>query len=188
MLVTRTGIRSNSGQIGSVTSELRALEGGLNFQSTYYGISKIRCPVLIKFYMYHQLDGGKAVFRLWSRFHRNCGCHGNRKAPIDIIIMGKRCLHVDSFRFDQIYGKKSQASSNFGQIGPHPWASKKNSHIMGKWCITFIFYRIFFELAGKQGRQKISDKIEFRLDGIILCWCFMALSTATVMSSRSVTH
>ena len=117
---------SNSGQIGSVTSELSALEGGLNFQSTYYGISKIRCPVLIKFYMYYQWDGGKAVFRLWSRFHRNCGCHGNRKAPIDIIIMGKRCLHVDSFSFDQIYGIKSQASSNFSQIGPHPWASKKN--------------------------------------------------------------
>ena len=30
----------NIGQIGSVTSELHALEGELNFPWTYYGISK----------------------------------------------------------------------------------------------------------------------------------------------------
>ena len=33
-------------------------------------------------YMYHQWDGGKAAFRFWSRFHQNCGCHGNRKLPL----------------------------------------------------------------------------------------------------------
>ena len=45
----------------------------------YYGISKISWPILIKFYIYHQWDRGKAVFtcRFWSRFHESCGCHGN---------------------------------------------------------------------------------------------------------------
>ena len=66
LLVTRTGIKSqtssNSDQIGSVTSELCALEHGLNFQYTYYGISKISSPILINFYIYHQWDVGKAAF------------------------------------------------------------------------------------------------------------------------------
>ena len=73
-------------------------------------------------------------------------------------------------------GIKSQTSLNFRQIGPLPTELSalvhlKISHtlIMGKWCLqasSFIFYRIFVQLAGNQDRHKISDEFEFRPDRI----------------------
>ena len=75
----------------------------IKFQKTYYGNSKISWPILIRFYMYHQWDGGKAAFRFWSRFHQNCGCHGNRK--LLLTYDGKNCLHANAFSFDPIFVK-----------------------------------------------------------------------------------
>ena len=106
------------------------LECGLNFQYTYiyHGISKIGWPILIKFYMYHQWDGGMAAFRFWSRFFQNCGCHGNRKHPltyngeIDVAMLTPSVLIRSSSNLQVTRtGIKSQDfSSNFGQIGPLP--------------------------------------------------------------------
>ena len=55
----------------------------------------ISWPILIKFYMYHQWDGGKAALRLWLPWQQ--------KAPIDL--WGKRCLHANAFSFDPIFVK-----------------------------------------------------------------------------------
>ena len=62
---------------------------------------KISWPVLIKFYVYHQWDGGKADFRFWSRFH-----------PKTVVAMAtenlfwrKLCLHAYAFSFDPIFVK-----------------------------------------------------------------------------------
>ena len=77
--------------------------------------------------MYHQWDGGKAAFRFWSRFHQNCGCHGNRKLPLtynrenDVSMLGPSVLIRSLSNLQLIRtGIKSQMSSNFGQIGPLP--------------------------------------------------------------------
>ena len=128
--------------------------------------------------MYHQWDGGKAAFRFWSRFHQNCGCHGNRKLPLtydgeddvsrlmaSVLIRSSSNLQVTRM------GIKYQTSSNFGQIEPltselgalerlkhfpqtynGKMVSRNISHklIMGKWCLeaSIIFDRIFVKLAG----------------------------------------
>ena len=125
--VTGTGIKSrtssNSGRIGSVTWELLALEGRLNFQQTYYGISKISWPILIKFYICIISGMGE---RLPLGFIKT-GCHGNRKLPLtydgenevstltpSILIRSSSNLQVTRT------GIKSRTNSNFGQIGPLP--------------------------------------------------------------------
>ena len=71
--------------------------------------------------------GGKAAFRFWSRFHQNCGCHGNRKLPLtyngknDVSMLTSSVLIRSSSNLQIIRRDiKSQTSSNFGQIGPLP--------------------------------------------------------------------
>ena len=163
-----------------VTSALRALKCGLNFQLTFYGISRISWPILIKFYMYHLWDVGKAAFRFWGRFHQNYGCHGNRKFPLtyngenDVSTLTPSVLTRSSNLQITRTGIKSWTSTNFGQIGPLPSELSalehlkiSYRHIMGKWCLqasTFICYQIFVKLAGNQDRHKISDEFEFCLD------------------------
>ena len=71
------------------------------------------------------LDGEKAAFRYWRRFHQNYGCHGNRKLPLTYN-GEKRCLHANTFSFDTIFIQlagnedRHKISEDFGQIGPLP--------------------------------------------------------------------
>ena len=91
------------------------------------------------------------------------------------LIMGKRCLHLFSVVFDQIFFKlagnedRHKISDVFrfrpDQTTPYrvrcPWA--------GKWCpqtSSFIFDQIFVKLAGNQDRHKISDEFEFLPDRV----------------------
>ena len=77
--------------------------------------------------MYHQWDGGKAAFRFLSRYHQNCGCHGNRKLPFtyngennvstithSVLIRSSSNLPVT---WTDII---SWNNSNFGKIGQFP--------------------------------------------------------------------
>ena len=70
--------------------------------------------------MQYQWDGGKATFRFWSRFHRNCGCHlpltYNGKNHVStlspsLLIWSSSSLQVT--RTDV----KPQSSSNLGERG-----------------------------------------------------------------------
>ena len=63
----------------------------------------------------------------WSRFHQNCGCHGNRKHPCtyngenDVSTL-KPSILIRSLSNLQVTrtGIKSGTSSIFGQIRPFP--------------------------------------------------------------------
>ena len=123
----RHKLSDQAGPDQALRSNMPLREGRLNFQETYYGITKISWPILIKFYMYHQWDGGKAVFRFWSRFHQNCYCHGNRKLPLtyngendDSMLTPSDLIRSLSNLQVTRTGIKSWMSSNFGQIGPLP--------------------------------------------------------------------
>ena len=64
-------------------------------------------------------------------------------------------------------GKKSQMSSNFGQIRPLTLELLSLERIKNEDPIAFHFYQIFVKLAGNQDRHKISDEFEFRPDPTI---------------------
>ena len=119
--------------------------------------------------MYHQWDGGKAAFRFWSRFHQNCGCHGNRKLPLtsnwenDVSTLTPSVL-IRSLSNLQVTrtGITSRTTSNFGQFGPLPLELGalerliiSHGLIMEKGASKLACS--FVKLAGNQDRHKISD-------------------------------
>ena len=114
LAVTRTAIKSqtssNSGWIESVTSQLCALVGELNFQYTNYDVSTFSRLFLIRFFLYLQVT--RTCIK--SRRSLTLGQIGPLTMELATLerlkfshrlIMGKWCLQASSFIFDRIFFK-----------------------------------------------------------------------------------
>ena len=94
----------NSGWIESVTSELRAPVGELNFQQTYYDVSTFSPLFLIRFFLYLQVTRTCIKSRTRLTFAQ-IGPLSMELAALERLkishrlIMGKWCLQASSFIF-----------------------------------------------------------------------------------------
>ena len=127
LLVTRTGIKAQMslilGGIRLLTLELLALEWR-KFYTFELQYLRGQLPNLDQISCVASLGKGKGCIMFWGRLDQNSRVHGHRKPPLTYngengVSIFSRLLLIRSFLYLQVTKTciKSQASSNFSQIG-----------------------------------------------------------------------
>ena len=121
---TKSQRSSNSGQIGSVTLELHALELQKNSLYTTLSDMNISKASLGQILFVASMGSGKGCIRFWGRLDQNCCCHGNQKLPLTCNVENGVSTFSLSFLIGSSpnlqvskTGVQSQMSSNSSRIG-----------------------------------------------------------------------